>query len=59
MISTVVELISGTRPHIEGGAVQNRCAAACRGEAAIASHCIDFLVREGNEAYERLTATTE
>jgi hypothetical protein len=40
MISTVVELISGTRPHIEGGAVQNRCAAACRGEAAIASHCM-------------------
>ena len=31
--------MASAKPYIEGGATKNHCAAACRGEAAIANDC--------------------
>jgi hypothetical protein len=41
--SSVLQQISSTKPYTEGGTVQDRCAAACRGETAIATGCIQLL----------------
>ena len=36
-----LQLTARAKLCIEGRVVQNRCAAACKGEAAIANHCTD------------------
>lgn len=39
-MSIALQLTSYAKLRMEGGVIQNRCAAACKGEAAMANYCM-------------------